>query len=596
MRHTPPAAAAINGTSGHGTFVTGCATGNSSGNLAGGVAGVIGGAPGSTIIFVRPLGNAGIALAADNVAALDAFSYIFARASQAGLPCVVNMSASDNQGPHDGTTLGEQFLDGLLTVPGRAITLSSGNSTGSNAHAAGTVAAGGTSNVVLNYTAIGASVPTASDDIEIWYDGHDRFSVTVTSPTGVVIGPVAAGAAAAPVAVGGVTVTVTSTINDPRNGDNLISLIITVPAGQQIPLGNWTLALTGSTVINGTFNAWVDRNNRFFSAWQPPFVQENQLTLGVPSTARRVITVGNHDKTAPTPAISGSSGLGPTRDGRIKPEIATVGTNVTATRPRNMNGPIAGAGAQALYSAVNGTSFSSPIVAGACALLFQCRGAGATWADLKQILTDTAGTAGIAPVPGNAFGFGFLQMGGTCARPATNVDVWLRDDVGDTGAEPFVGPVAWLCPDIAILDTAGAPTANPTFSAVARFNNIIRVTVRNRGTQAARNVDVFLYWGDPATNIPFPPEWRSTGIFTGSPGFASLGNLTVIPVLAAGASTDVDFAWAPPAPGANLRGDDHFCLLARLEHDADPSNIGAGGFTVVTASNNIGLHNVHVQP
>jgi len=70
----------------------------------------------------------------------------------------------------------------------------------------------------------------------------------------------------------------------------------------------------------------------------------------------------------------------------------------------------------------------------------------------------------------------------------------------------------------------------------------------------------------------------------------------VIPVLAAGASTDVDFAWAPPAPGANLRGDDHFCLLARLEHDADPSNIGAGGFTVVTASNNIGLHNVHVQP
>jgi Subtilase family len=596
VRHAPPAAALINGTTGHGTFVTGCAAGNSLGNATGGVAGVIGGAPGSTIIFVRPLGNAGIALAADNVAALDAFSYIFARAAQAGLPCVVNMSASDNQGPHDGTTLGEQFLDGLLTVPGRAITLSSGNSTGSNAHAAGTVPAGGTSNLVLNYAAIGLNVPNVSDDIEIWYDGHDRFSVTVTSPTAVVIGPVAAGAAVAPVAVGGVTVTVTSTINDPRNGDNLISIIITVPAGQQIPLGNWTIALTGTTVINGTFNAWVDRNNRFLSGWQAPFVQENQLTLGVPSTARRVITVGNHDKTAPTPAVSGSSGLGPTRDGRIKPEIATVGTNVTATRPRNMNGPIAGVGAQALYSAVSGTSFSSPIVAGACALLFQCRGAGATWADLKQILTDTAGTLGIAPVPGNAFGFGFLQMGAACARPATNVDVWLRDDVGDTGTEPFVGPVTWLCPDIAILDTAGVPVANPTFSAVARFNNIIRVTVRNRGTQTARNVDVFLYWGDPATNIPFPAEWRSTGIFTGTPGFASLGNLIVIPQVASGASTNVDFAWAPPAPGSNLRGDDHFCLLARLEHDADPSNIGAGGFTVVTASNNIGLHNVHVQP
>jgi len=584
VRHQLPALP-INGATGHGTFVTGCAAGNA---LGGG--GFIGGAPGSSIIFVRPLGVAGVQLAADSVRTLDAFSYVFARATAAGRPCVINLSASDNQGPHDGTTLGEQFLDGLLTVPGRAVTLSAGNSTGTNAHAAGNVAPGGTANVVLAYA---AGAP-ASDDIEIWYDGHDRFSVTITAPTApaTLIGPVAPGTTVGPTAVGGVTVTVTSTLNDPRNGDNLISIIITVPGGGAIPVGNWTIALTGTAVINGSFNAWVDRNNRGFSAWQPPFRQETQMTLGVPSTARRPITVGNHNKTAPTPTIAASSGRGPTRDGRIKPDIATVGTLVTAPSPRNMNSPLAG---QPLYQAVSGTSFSAPIVAGACALLFECRGAGATWADMLQILTDTAGTTGLA-VPSNAFGFGFLQMAAACTAPATNVDVWVRDDTGDTGIEPFTGSYFWGCPDIAILDTTGNPVPNPTYAPGARFNNIIRVTVRNRGTQTARNVDVYLYWGDPATNLPFPGEWRSTGIYTGAPGFVNQGNHIIVPQLAGGLSTTVDFAWAPPAPGSSLRGDSHFCLLARLEHSADPSAVGAGGFTQITARNNLGLHNVQVQP
>ncbi|MDQ3698887.1 MAG: S8 family serine peptidase, partial [Gemmatimonadota bacterium] len=89
VRHPTPLPAAFNASTGHGTVVTGCAAGNASGG-----GGFIGGAPGSTIIFVRPQGTPGVQLAADNVAALDAFTYIFARAAQAGLPCVVNMSAS----------------------------------------------------------------------------------------------------------------------------------------------------------------------------------------------------------------------------------------------------------------------------------------------------------------------------------------------------------------------------------------------------------------------------------------------------------------------------------------------------------------------
>lgn len=587
----------------HGTHVAGIAAGNGLGQ--GGT--FTGAAPGSDIIFVRQTGAAGTALFGDSVGMADAFAYIFARATQLGQACVINMSASDNQGPHDGMTLGEQFLDNLLLTPGRAITLSAGNSNNTGSHAAGNVPPGGTSNLVLNYFTADVNgdgvndLPATSDDVEIWYDGHDRFNVTVTIPTApaTVIGPVAPGAAANAVLPNGVNVQVTSVLNDPRNADNLISIIYTVPFGQSIPLGNHTIALTGTTVINGVFQAWVDRNNRGMSAFQAPFLQEGTLTLGVPATARRPITVGNHNKTAPIPAISGSSGRGPSRDGRIKPEIATVGTGVQAPRSRNMNAAVPGA----LYTGMSGTSMSAPLVAGACACLFQCRGAATTWANLKQILEDIAGTgAGVAPpavplvIPGNDFGFGFMQVGTGCAAPAPSVDVWLRDDASDTGAEPFTGPVAWLSPDIEVLDSAGNPVGNPTYDPVKRFNNIIRITVRNRGTNMARNTEVHFYWADPATNIPFPAAWNVAGIYNDAPGFVNQSNVIVIPQLAGGATTQVQFGWAPPAPGANIRGDDHFCLLVRLENESDPSLIGAGGWTAISARNNVGLHNVHVQP
>lgn len=583
----------------HGTHVAGIAAGNGLGQ--GGT--FTGAAPGSNIIFVRQTSSLGTALLGDSVGNADAFAYIFARATQLGQACVVNLSSSDNQGPHDGLTLGEQFLDNLLLTPGRAITVSAGNSNNTGSHAAGVVAAGGTSNLVLNYSTADINgdgvndLPITSDDVEIWYDGHDRFNVTVTVPTAAAaIGPVTPGNAANAVLPNGVQVQVTSVLNDPRNGDNLISIIFVVPGGQSIPLGNTTIALTGTTVINGAFQAWVDRNNRGLSAFQAPFLQEGTLTLGVPATARRPITVGSHDKVAPTPGISTTSGRGPSRDGRIKPEIATVGTGpagvlVTAPRSRNMNAVAPGA----LYTGMGGTSMAAPLVAGACACLFQCRGGASTWANLKQILEDTAGTTGLA-IPSNAFGFGFMQVGTGCAAPAPSVDVWLRDDATDAGAEPFTGPVAWLSPDIEVLDTAGNPVANPTFDPVKRFNNIIRVTVRNRGTSVARNTEVHFYWADPATNIPFPAAWNTTGIYNDAPGFVNQSNMIVIPQLAGLASTQVQFGWAPPAPGSNIRGDDHFCLLVRLENEGDPSQIGAGGWTVIAARNNIGLHNVHVQP
>ncbi|PWS34538.1 hypothetical protein DFH01_23630 [Falsiroseomonas bella] len=597
VRHAPPDPA--NGQAAfeaawHGTKVTGCAAGNGLGS------GAPGAAPGSEIIFVSPLGyDSGVTLNADNAAILDACAYIFARADQAGRPCVVNISLGDQQGPHDGTTCGERFLDALLARPGRAITLSAGNARKLAGHAEDQLVPGGTTTLTLNVRAgvSGQEPPVNSDAIEIWYDGHDRIAVTLAAPGAnpVVIGPVEPGTTAGPVAVGGISVRIASVLNDPRNGDNWISILLIVPPGQSIPLGNWQLTLQARSIVNGTFNVWVDRNNwgsqaklRWLSSVKP-----DRLTLGVPATATLPITVGSHAKNAGPAQISDFSGRGPSRDGRIKPDLAATGQNLLVPIPRNMYAVPPGAPGTGPGS---GTSFAAPIVAGAAALLFQCRGATATSADIKQILMQTADTTGIL-VPDNGFGFGALRMGAACSAPAPDVDVWLRDDAMDDGTEPFVRPVFWESPDIALLGTNGNPVANPVHLPGQRFSTIVRVTARNRGTQTARNVSVLLYWADPATNLPFPDAWRASGIFSGSqaqPPFSLESNRIVVPQLVAGAAADVDFAWAPPAPGTGLAGDGHFCLLARLEHELDPSVIDQGGFVRIPADNNLGLRNVLV--
>jgi hypothetical protein len=568
----------------HGTVVAGIAAGN--GRAQPGTR--VGAAPEADIIYVRLREPDVTAIFADSTDVADAFQYIFSRAGSQ--PCVVNMSATDDLGPHDGMALSEQVLDGLLELPGRAITVAAGNASFNASHAAGTVPPNGVTTLVLNYSA-GA---VQDDTVEIWYDGHDEFEVTVTAPTTppTIVTLVAPGMPSIISALpggGGGSVFVSSTKHDPRNNDNVISIVITRALNDQIPVGNWTIQLTGTVVINGTFHAWVDRNNRAQSSWQPPHVQEDHCTLGTPATARRVIAVGNHNTVSPTPALEQVSGRGPSRDGRIEPEIAAVGS-MYAPRSRDANAIFGDA-----YTWGSGTSRSAPLVAGACALLFQCRGASVTWANLKQILEDTAGTTGLA-IPHSGFGFGMLRVANACSGPIPTTDAWLRDDLTDTGIEPFTGAVAWLSPDIEILDTNGAAVSNPSFHPTNRYNNIVRVTVRNRGAQPARNTEVFLYWADPATNIPYPAAWNTSGFYTGAPNFTTQGHVVAIPLLQPGASTKVEFGWAPPAPGSNLRNDNHFCLLVRVENESDASEVGVGGWSAITARNNIALRNVLVQP
>jgi len=79
-------------------------------------------------------------------------------------------------------------------------------------------------------------------------------------------------------------------------------------------------------------------------------------SLGTPADGDSVIAVGAEDSLG---VLASFSSRGPTADGRLKPDIIAPGRSVFTVSPTSPTG----------FARVNGTSFSTPIVAGALALM-----------------------------------------------------------------------------------------------------------------------------------------------------------------------------------------------------------------------------------
>lgn len=101
-------------------------------------------------------------------------------------------------------------------------------------------------------------------------------------------------------------------------------------------------------------------------------------TLNAPADAFNVITVGSVNLNRQR---SSFSSVGPTTDGRIKPEVMALGSYNYAARPGN--------GSTGYSSSSTGTSLACPMVAGVCALLLSAKNT-LTPAEIKQILISTS--------------------------------------------------------------------------------------------------------------------------------------------------------------------------------------------------------------
>ena len=374
VRHRPAAAS-------HGTHVAGIAVGNGrSGDATHPAGAFVGAAPEATIVFVQPdrPDTDGTFTDSSNVA--DAIAYVFAKADELDMPCVVNMSLGQNGGSHDGESLVERAIDRLLEPTRRAFVSAAGNEHVWRGHASGTLAEGDTRTLAWN---VGGQMPIpgggqteqgpdrTANEMEIWYSSRDRFTVTLRAPDGTTFGPVETNGTLLD-NQGGVRVFIDSERFSALNGDSRI--YIEIDPVVTIPSGEWEVEIEAVEAASGTFDAWIERDARIRDnafADQSYFGDsdfDSVRTLGTPATARRSIVVANFDHDDTT--LNASSSHGRTRDGRDKPEIAAPGTGILAAGA--LGGRSDGNGdTRPLRVSKSGTSMAAPHVAGVVALLLE---------------------------------------------------------------------------------------------------------------------------------------------------------------------------------------------------------------------------------
>ncbi len=119
--------------------------------------------------------------------------------------------------------------------------------------------------------------------------------------------------------------------------------------------------------------------------------EEGRNTLVAPSDGVRVLTAGAVTRSG---TRAGFSSVGPTADGRLKPDVAAMGVNVKVARHFDH-----------VYGVASGTSFSCPLTAGVVALVLQAH----PDYTVDQVLEAMRSTASQAAAPDRLLGWGILD-------------------------------------------------------------------------------------------------------------------------------------------------------------------------------------------
>ncbi len=333
--------------SGHGTAVAAIAAGSST-NVR-----YTGAAPGASLLIVR-LGQAGSGSYPRTTQLMRAMAYALQKAQELGMPLAVNLSFGNSYGAHDGSSLLERFLDNASEVWKNVICAGAGNEGASAGHVSGRL-------TQERAVELAVGEYESSMNVQLWKNFSDRFRVALLTPSGQRID--------VPVdRVGRTAVTVDQTqiliyVGEPSPYSvNQEIYFDFLPINHFINSGIWTFLLEPVYIVAGEFQMYLPGqavrtdDTRFFDPTP-------ELTLTIPSTAGKLITVGaiqgDYD------AYADFSGRGVRGQEQLpgfpntKPDLAAPGVNIVTAR--------AGGG----HGAYTGTSFAVPLVTGAAALLME---------------------------------------------------------------------------------------------------------------------------------------------------------------------------------------------------------------------------------
>lgn len=370
---------------------------------------------------------------------IDAVKYIFDYAAREGKPCAINISLGSHYGPHDGTSATDRAFDSM-TGPGRIIVGSAGNEADLNMHASKTFTAGDTQ----LKTMFSFSNPTLMRSlIDIWGSQGQDFTVSVVSVDNLK-GQIIHQSPAVSSSTDGTTQYNFTTDQSGAVGHCIISVKhdnsngcpnIYIESEFTYLAANRKLALIIQGTEGSTIHLWNCTGDAFYSNGRPGWTAGDShcTSSEIGGTARSIITVGAYalrnkftdlygdEYTASVIPGQGEIGFfssqGPTRDGRMKPEVVAPGVLVCSAvsklhyADRYAMEAISTGHDNSIYyyHPETGTSMSSPLVAGTVACWLQADPT-LTPDRVRQILAATSRhDQYTGPTSGNVYGYGKLD-------------------------------------------------------------------------------------------------------------------------------------------------------------------------------------------
>lgn len=397
-------------TNGHGTHVSGTAAGNGAAFTDKRHKGF---SSDADIVFVK--GGNGSFPTTNTINALTYFKNV---ATALNKPIVVNMSIGGQGTAHDGTSSHEVAVNNFTASgPGRVVVISAGNDYGANLHRKVDIAAGAAQ--TYNFTVASNTSATSVFSFIMYANDNTAVTAKLTTPDGQQYTQNISTTTAHTILGGGLTATMYNYWGNDNN-KRYVQLVVTRTSGTTNVQGNYTLEITNNGAQQITTHGWL------YSQGVQTTLQngDNEYIVGSPGNASNAITVASYMGRAswysgtsgyftltPQESISSFSGQGPRTDGFQKPDIAASGQNVISSRSGDSAPGTTDIIAGTNYYVKNqGTSMSSPGVAGAVGLLLQANPT-LTAAQVKTRLTSNARMDGATgTVPNMRWGYGKLDI------------------------------------------------------------------------------------------------------------------------------------------------------------------------------------------
>ena len=360
-------------TSGHGTAVAGIAAASSVRREEGNYQGV---ATEAELLIVK-LGIPEARSFPRTTEIMRGVTWAIRKSLELGMPLVINLSFGNSYGAHDGASLIERFLDNAAEIGRTVICVGSGNEGANGGHLAGSLErAGSVAGLPSGRQPASFYRPAQIElavaeyeqtlNVQLWKNYSDSYRIFLRAP-------------------GGEEVQVPDRVNGGKYVLELEETEILVYQGEPTPYtvaqeiyfdmlpsgrryitsGIWTFRIEPVEVVTGNYYFYLPAA-AVRNAGTGFYQSTPDVTLTIPSTASKVLTVGAYDSVYQAYAdFSGRGYANPDRTigvvtaGFAKPDIVAPGVDVLAP---NLYGG---------YTPVTGTSFATPIVAGAAALLME---------------------------------------------------------------------------------------------------------------------------------------------------------------------------------------------------------------------------------